>query len=148
MPLALWPALLKIRAQFLSSQVSRFDIPINQCVHYGSFRYGLGNYNPVERYICDVTQQRPLIQARGDFIQFLLHYRPRHMGEALGAEKVSQFYPLWQYPWDVIDWQQPYDAWGQTPQSCPDIMTHFSETGIPHIASTRSLPAENVCSIL
>lgn len=129
-PLAWWPALIKLRSRLLSAKTSRFEIPINQCVHYSGFRYGCDAYNPIERYLRDIDQQRSMVQARYQFIRFLLHYRPRHMGEAIGAVGISRPYPMWRYPWDVINPQQPCGAWCETPYECQDIMTHFSAAGI------------------
>ncbi len=130
LPFALWPILIRLRSRLVRVRTYRFEIPINACVHYSGFRFGHGDYNPIECYLRDVYHQRPIVQARRLFIQFLLHYRPRHMGEAIGVEGMTRCYPMWRYPWDVIDLRPPDEAWCESPQACPDILTHFSALGI------------------
>jgi hypothetical protein len=107
---------------------------ITQCVHYCAFRYGRNEYNPYESYVVDIFRNTPRANARERFIAFLRHYRPRHLGEALGLrDTLSRRYPLWAFPWaDVtpIDPQKQY-GWSDDPNDCPDILTHFSEVGIP-----------------
>ena len=74
-----------------------------------------------------------LRQARRRFIDFLRHYRPRHFADALGIS-LSRPLPLWVYPWDGAP---PGDlhthGWRDTPDDCPDILTHFSPLGIPSV---------------
>ncbi len=122
--------MIKLRSSLLGLKKRRFEIPIDQCVHYCAFRYGHNEYNPLETYLCDIQAHVPLIHARWKFIHFLLHYRPCHMGEALGLDYLSRNYPMWRYPWDVIDPSTPCKAWSHSPHSCPDILTHFCESGI------------------
>ncbi len=129
-PLALWPALIQCRSSVLGRKSDRLEIPIDQCVHYGGFRYGRHEFNPIETYLMDIHSQVPLSLARGKFVDFLMHYRPGHMGEALGIDTLSRPYPMWTYPWDVVDPTQVRPSWCPTPDGCPDILTHFCETGI------------------
>ena len=108
------------------------EISIDRCVHYCGFRYGVGDYNPYESYLIDLQEQVPVSVARRGFIEFLSHYRPLHMGQALGSDGLSKEYPLWLYPWQHFD-PSSYNlrrGWCATPNSCPDIMTHFCESGI------------------
>lgn len=59
-------------------------------------------------------------------MEFLQHYRPRHLGEALGLE-LTRAYPLWLFPWSR---RTVSGCWCATPEGCPDVLTHFSEAGI------------------
>ena len=128
--MALWPALINLWSLLRGIKRDHFQIPIDGCVHYCGFRYGHNEYNPLETYLCDVYNRVPITQARRKFIHFLLHYRPRHIGEALGLENLSRNYPMWIYPWDVKDPRNTSRAWCHSPISCPDIITHFCESGI------------------
>jgi hypothetical protein len=111
-------------------------VPLSNCVHFCGYRYGRGEFNPYENYAIARVRGASEEQARGQFVDFLLFYRPRHFGEALGVE-LQRRYPLWFYPWSrsVIN---PANAWCKEPNDCPDILTHFSERGI----SSRGLAAE------
>ncbi|HKQ03914.1 MAG TPA: hypothetical protein VJ464_02190 [Blastocatellia bacterium] len=109
------------------------EVPVRECVHFCGFRYGRQEYNPYETYLIDLHRGLHLRVVRRRFIDFLRHYRPRHMGEALGVS-FSQRYGLWIYPWDNYDpreWRKY--GWRNTPGECPDILTHFCELGIPSI---------------
>lgn len=106
------------------------DVPLSRCVHYCGFRYGRQEYNPYETYQVDLYAGIPLTQVRRRFIQFLLSYRPRHFGEALGLQ-LSRPCALWAYPWDdITPGELTQHGWRSTPEECPDILTHFSESGI------------------
>jgi hypothetical protein len=102
------------------------DVAIEDCVHFCGFRYGRGEYNAYETYLIELSRGSSVTSARRRFVDFLRHYRPRHLGEALGLA-LSREYPLWGYPWRVGD---PPPAWRKDPDECPDILTHFSPTGI------------------
>jgi hypothetical protein len=106
------------------------EAPLDKCVHYCGFRYGGQEYNPYETYQIEFQQGRPIQEVRRHFIEFLKFYRPRHMGEALGAP-LSRKYALWVYPWRNIDprqWEKY--GWSSTLNAYPDILTHFCEEGI------------------
>ena len=103
------------------------DAAIADCVHYCGFRYGRREYNPYETYLVELVSGIGVAKARRRLIEFLRHYRPRHFAEALGCE-LSREYPLWSYPWRR---KPPQPAWRERPDECPDILTHFSEQGIP-----------------
>jgi hypothetical protein len=106
----------------------RANIPINQCVHYGGFRYGHDDPHPYEtfvRLLKNSGDQRP---AREWLIDFLRFYRPTALGEALGV-KLSVSHPVWGFPWDSAVPLQ--DAWMNDPGKLPDIVTHYSAQGIP-----------------
>ena len=107
------------------------EVPINQCVHFCAFRYGMNEYNPYETYIIDLYQGTPIHTARQRFIHFLQYYRPTHMGEALGID-LQKKYPLWTYPWDRIRKSNFIEGkgWYDNPNNLPDILTHFSKAGI------------------
>ncbi|HEV8073881.1 MAG TPA: hypothetical protein VGP21_07100 [Opitutaceae bacterium] len=116
-------ALQKFKVRWLSRKAS---VPVASCVHYGGFRYGHGEYNPYETYLCQLVQAVDPAEVRAKFIEFLQHYRPRHLGEALGVE-LTRPYPLWFYPWSR---EMPPAGWRDRPADCPDILTHFSAQGI------------------
>jgi hypothetical protein len=128
-PLGLWPPLIQLHSSLMSRKKYRFQVSINQCVHYGGFRYGQRDYHPLETYLSDIQHQVPIAQARWKLIRFLLHYRPRHMGDALGLGGLSRHYPLWTYPWEVRS-RHPNNAWWDAPDRCPDMLTQFCESGI------------------
>lgn len=109
-------------------------VPLSACVHFCGYRYGRGEFNPYENYVTARVQGASEAEARERFVQFLLHYRPRHFGEALGLD-LRRRYPLWLYPWSR---RSVPDGWCAEPADCPDILTHFSERGI----SSRGLTAE------
>lgn len=121
-----------LRTFLFKPRFRQFEITIEQCVHYCGFRYGVDEYNPYESYLIDLKNHVPLSFARQRFIEFLLYYRPRHMGEALGMIDLSKAYPLWIYPWQRFDPKasDTQKGWCATSNSCPDILTHFCEAGI------------------
>ena len=109
-------------------------VPLSACVHFCGYRYGRAEFNPYENYVTARVQGASEAEARERLVQFLLYYRPRHFGEALGLD-LRRRYPLWYYPWS---WRSVPDGWRAEPDDCPDILTHFSERGI----SARGLAAE------
>jgi len=130
-PPLLW-RYLRTRGAEKTPALRTFEISIDQCVHYCGFRYGRLEYNPYEQYLLDLLNHVPLLIARRRFVEFLVYYRPRHMGEALGLINLSKEYPLWVYPWQRF---QPreftiHKNWCNTPNDFPDILTHFCESGI------------------
>lgn len=111
----------------------RVEVSISQCVHYCGFRYGHGEYHPYETYVARLHRGDPLDDIRREFIDFLLHYRPRHLGEALGIT-LSRRYPLWTYPWAgllAFLRARPAAGWYRDASRIPDVLTHFSDAGIP-----------------
>jgi len=106
---------------------------VSSCVHYIGCRYGGREYNPYETYQVEVHSGVPLKAARRRFIDFLRHYRPRDMSEALGLG-LGQRHALWVYPWDAGDpreWQR--HGWHKRMEECPDILTHYCELGISSV---------------
>lgn len=104
----------------------RVIVPIARCVHYGAFRYGRGEEHPYETY-ARKSAQGDVRGARDWLVEFLQHYRPRHLGAALGAA-LSREHPLWSYPW--ARGAPASGAWFEDPNAPPDIITHYSEAGI------------------
>lgn len=102
-------------------------VPIARCVHYAGFRYGCGEYHPYESYLRGRVQGVPLSEVRERFVRFLQYYRPRHFGEALGIHLEREI-SLWTYPWQNFT---SGPAWLRRPEDCTDILTHFSESGVP-----------------
>lgn len=104
----------------------RVTVPIAQCVHYGGFRYGHMEDHPYETFtqMCSKGDGKG---AREWLIEFVSHYRPKHLGEALGLG-LDREYPLWSYPWVRAD--PSGSGWFDDPGSPPDIITFFSEAGI------------------
>jgi hypothetical protein len=106
----------------------RVTVPVAQCVHYGAFRYGCGEPHPYETYACKLIRDSDRGGARAWLVEFLRHYRPRHFGEAIGAD-LGQRHGLWHYPWAR---RRPADdGWFEDPLGFPDIVTQFCEEGIP-----------------
>ena len=110
------------------------DVPLRSCVHpYCAFRYGEQEYHPYETYQVDMHRGMSVRDVRRRFVEFLRHYRPRHWGEALGI-RLSQPWPVGGFPWeerDPGDWRQ--QGWTRLPDDSPDLLTHFSEAGIPSV---------------
>lgn len=114
-------------------KIERIEVPISQCVHYCGFRYGHGEYHPYETYIHRLHKKELKELVRDQLIDFLLHYRPRHFGQALGLT-LSREYPLWLFPWAArrsFWWIKKNSGWFNRPEDIPDIITHFSDAGIP-----------------
>lgn len=128
----MWPILRKVH------------LPIRDCVHYCGFRYGRDELNPYEQYEKGLVAGLPRAELRAAFVDFLRHYRPRTLGDALGL-RLRRDYALWQLPWatPLRWWRQ--NGWVERPSDVVDVMTHFSERGIParlvereHLAHERS----------
>jgi putative methyltransferase (TIGR04325 family) len=105
----------------------RLRVPIRHCVHFGAFRYGWGEPHPYETFTCLLRGKSGRPAACRWLEEFLQYYRPRNMGEGVGADRVIAA-PLWSFPWDPL--AQGAGAWVENPAHCPDIVTHFSEQGI------------------
>lgn len=101
-------------------------VPVADCVHFAGFHYGRQEVNPYENYVSVLVQGETVERARRQFVGLLQHYRPRHLGEALGV-KLEREYPLWCYPWSR---RSPAPAWRENPAELPDIITHYSPRGI------------------
>lgn len=101
-------------------------VAVADCVHFAGFRYGRNEINPYENYVTALVQGEAVDSARARFTEFLQHYRPRHLGEALGVE-LERTYPLWCYPWSR---RLPAPGWRDDPADVPDIITFFSARGI------------------
>ncbi len=101
-------------------------VPLSNCVHFCGFRYGMGEYNPYETYLHDITFTGDREAARRRFVDFLRYYRPKDLGEALGVD-LERHYNLWCYPWTR---RMPPSGWHDDPASCPDILTNFSSRGV------------------
>jgi hypothetical protein len=107
------------------------EVPIENCVHFCGFRYGHGDYNPYETYTTGLHSGENQDNLRRQFIDFLQHYRPRDMGQALGIS-LTRHYPLWLYPWKRFPKEKfsLSNGWFGDPSQSPDILTHFSDRGI------------------
>ena len=105
----------------------RVTVPINQCVHYGAFRYGRDEPHPYETFARMLVRDGDRPGARAWFVNFLRHYRPRHLGEALGVQLGAE-HGLWHYPWEK---RRPADrGWFDDPLGYPDIVTQYCAEGI------------------
>lgn len=105
-------------------------VAIADCVHFCAYRYGRGETNPYEQYAKDLAGSLPLQAARERFVEYVRGYRPRHLGEALGVA-LSRPYPLWFLPWRTPDQARQSPGWSSSARSVVDVMTHFSDEGIP-----------------
>jgi hypothetical protein len=106
------------------------EIPIAKCVHYDGFRYGRNELNPYENYITGLSRGADIGELRMRFSDFLQHYRPVTLGDALGVA-TRRPVPLWLLPWK--SWRKLFrpGGWQESPVDIPDILTHFSPAGIP-----------------
>lgn len=117
-------ALAAVKRRVLARRVT---VPIRACVHYGAFRYGCEEPHPYETYARRLVRDRDRAGARAWFVDFLQHYRPRNLGEALGV-KLSTPHGLWHYPWEK---RLPADnGWFDDPLGFPDIVTQYCAEGI------------------
>jgi hypothetical protein len=118
-------------SSFVALFYRTIEVPIENCVHFCGFRYGHGDYNPYESYATGLHSGESLDNLRHQFIDFLQHYRPRNMGQALGIS-LSKHYPLWLYPWKRFPKAKfaLSNGWLEDPSQPPDILTHFSDRGI------------------
>lgn len=105
------------------------DVAISDCVHYCAFRYGRNEFNPYEQYIVGLSEGRPVADLRQKFMDFILHYRPNYIGEALGISGCEPV-DLWLLPWK--SWLKLFKrgGWQSSAHDAVDIMTHFSVEGV------------------
>ncbi|MDD2663765.1 MAG: hypothetical protein PHD19_08395 [Dechloromonas sp.] len=105
------------------------EIAIADCVHYCGFRYGRNEFNPYENYITGLADGHPQEDLRQRFIDFIRHYRPRDLGEALSVT-TSHSIPLWLLPWK--SWRKLFrpGGWQKSVADVIDIVTHFSPQGV------------------
>jgi hypothetical protein len=104
-------------------------VKIADCVHHCAFRYGRGELNPYENYIVGLANGVPKDELRARFVEFVRHYRPKDVGEALGV-RTERSIPLWLLPWK--SWRKLLrpGGWCATPAEVVDLMTQFSAGGI------------------
>jgi hypothetical protein len=114
---------------FISGPRFSRAVAIANCVHYCGFRYGRGEFNPYENYIVGLANgvSREILRTR--FVDFIRHYRPHDLGEALGV-RTERVIPLWLLPWKSWRKLMRPGGWSESPTSVVDIMTHFSPKGI------------------
>jgi hypothetical protein len=105
------------------------SIPIDRCRHYNGYKYGSAAFNPYENYIVGMQQGVDRTVLRSRFEDFLMHFRPRDLGELLQVP-LSRKVPMWVYPWDARAPIRPNGGWIDTAAAIEDIITHFSEQGI------------------
>lgn len=105
------------------------EINIADCVHYCGFRYGRNEFNPYENYINGLAEGRAITEVRERFIDFIRHYRPKDLGEALSVATTTSI-PLWLLPWK--SWLKLYrpSGWQESTENVPDILTYFSPKGV------------------
>jgi hypothetical protein len=104
-------------------------IPVDRCRHYNGYKYGSSAFNPYENYIVGMHQGIDRAVLRDRFEDFLVHFRPRDLGELLQVP-LSRKVPMWVFPWDAGAPICPNGGWLETAVSVEDIITHFSEQGI------------------
>ncbi|MFA5000613.1 MAG: hypothetical protein WC531_00070 [Candidatus Paceibacterota bacterium] len=108
------------------------EVSINECVHYGGFRYGGNDYNPYQTYTLELHDGIEKDKRQEKFIDFIKYYRPKNLGQALGIT-LENYVPLWIYPWIKYNksvFMEKDRCWLDDPNDCPDIMTHFSAKGV------------------
>lgn len=106
----------------------RVRVPISRCVHFGAFRYGRGEEHPYETFARLLNEPQGASLAREWLVDFFRKYRPRDMGAALGVA-LRKPRRLWDFPWVLKP--MDIDAWMADPLDLPDIVTHYSEAGVP-----------------
>ena len=123
------PAEAATTASSLSLRGRVRTVRIADCVHYCAFAYGRGHFNPYQDYITGLAKGVPIEQLRERFIDFIRHYRPRDLGEALGV-KTQASVPLWLLPWKTWRKLLQADGWRDSPDDCVDLLTYFSPQGL------------------
>lgn len=105
------------------------EVAIADCVHFCGFRYGRNEFNPYENFIWGLATGVPVAQLRERFLDFILHYRPPHLGEALSVV-TSKPTPLWWLPWK--SWLKLLRAqgWQESAAGVVDILTYFTPRGV------------------
>ena len=88
----------RVGERLLHAFAVRRTVAIADCVHFCAYRYGRGETNPYEQYAIGLAAGDPLDAVRSRFVDYLQHFRPRDLGEALGVD-LSRAYPLWALPW-------------------------------------------------
>jgi hypothetical protein len=104
-------------------------VRIADCVHPCAFRYGRDEFNPYENYVAGLARGRPRAELRARIFDFLRHYRPADVGEALGVA-TSRRVPLWQLPWK--SWRKLVrpGGWTSSLEDVLDLLTYFCPQGI------------------
>lgn len=108
-------------------------VAIADCVHYCAYRYGRDEINPYEQYAKGLASGLPLVEVRARFVEYIRSFRPRNLGEAIGAQ-LSRPYPLWYLPWRTPRQVSRRPGWVTSAESVIDVMTYFYEKGIPRSA--------------
>lgn len=104
------------------------EIAIADCVHYCGFLYGHNKCNPYENYISGLANKCLVADLRERFVDFIRHYRPKDIGEALSVTTTTSV-PLWLLPWK--SWLKLYCPGGwQESTDVVDIFTSFSPKGV------------------
>ncbi len=123
-------------ARITDAFATRRVVKIADCVHFCAYRYGRGELNPYERYALDLAAGSPLEAARERFVDYLRHFRPRHLGDALGVRLLRE-YPLWALPWRTPRQVARNPGWHLSARHVVDVMTYFSDAGIPEAVLQR-----------
>lgn len=105
------------------------NIAIADCVHHCGFRYGRDEFNPYENYIRGLATGQSLHELRAQFVNFIQHYRPRDVGEALGVA-TSRSIPLWHLPWKSWRALSSPSGWQNSPSGVVDLLGYFCPQGI------------------
>jgi len=122
----------RIRRLIVRDQKPRTDlltVPIERCRHYNGYKYGSSAFNPYENYIVGLHRGVDRAVLRDRFEDFLLHFRPRDLGELLQVPLAHKV-PMWVYPWDANAPVRPNGGWVDKVTDVPDIITHFCEEGV------------------
>ena len=126
----------KMLARIVDRLAVRKIVPINNCVHFCAYRYGRQEPNPYEQYAHLLAAGRPVDTIRRQFVEFLMHYRPECLGQALGIA-LSQSYPLWFLPWRRPRPALANPGWVDRPENVVDVMAFFAPAGIPRSGLER-----------
>lgn len=105
------------------------EVALADCVHFCGFRYGRNEFNPYENYILGLVAGEPIVKSRERFVDFVRHYRPRYLSEALGVA-TSKPVPLWWLPWKSwLKLLRP-GGWQESTADILDILTYFTPSGV------------------
>lgn len=105
------------------------NISIADCVHHCGFRYGRDEFNPYENYIRGLATGQAIHELRAQFVDFIRHYRPQDIGEALGVA-TSRSVPLWHLPWKSWRVLSRPRGWQSSPSGVVDLLGYFCPQGI------------------
>lgn len=101
------------------------NIPIQKCIHYRGYRYGLFTQNIYEDYIYDLHLKNDLIKYRKKFLYRIIANVAFNFSEVLQIKLKKNYIPFY-YPWSF----KSINEYELSAINNPDIICHSSKEGI------------------